>query len=67
MRANLLPERKYQPGFSPTIVNTGKELILIDTVNGSNGFVPRLWASLAPVFRRRGVARELRRHRKLAA
>jgi glyoxylase-like metal-dependent hydrolase (beta-lactamase superfamily II) len=41
MRANLLPERKYQPGFSPTIVNTGKELVLIDTGNGSNGFVPR--------------------------
>lgn len=41
MRDNLLPEQKYQPGFSPTIVNTGKEIILIDTGNGSNGFIPR--------------------------
>lgn len=41
MHANLLPERKYQPGFTPTIVNTGNELILIDAGNGSNGFVPR--------------------------
>lgn len=41
MRDNLLPERKYQPGFSPTIVNTGKEIVLIDAGNGSNGFVPR--------------------------
>ena len=41
MRDNLLPERKYQPGFSPTIVNTGKELILLDAGNGANGFVPR--------------------------
>lgn len=41
MHANLLPERKYQPGFTPTIVNTGNQLILIDAGNGSNGFVPR--------------------------
>ena len=41
MRDNLLPERKYQPGFSPTIVNTGKQIILIDAGNGANGFVPR--------------------------
>ena len=41
MRDNLLPERKYQPGFTPTIVNTGKQLILLDAGNGANGFVPR--------------------------
>lgn len=41
MRDNLLPERKYQPGFTPTIVNTGKKLILLDAGNGANGFVPR--------------------------
>ncbi len=41
MRDNLLPERKYQPGFSPTIINTGKELVLIDTGNGANGFIAR--------------------------
>ncbi len=41
MRDNLLPEGKYQPGFSPTIVNTGRELVLFDTGNGENGFVPR--------------------------
>jgi glyoxylase-like metal-dependent hydrolase (beta-lactamase superfamily II) len=36
-----LPEEKYQPGFSPTVVNTGKALVLFDTGNGANGFVPR--------------------------
>jgi glyoxylase-like metal-dependent hydrolase (beta-lactamase superfamily II) len=41
MHDNLLPETKYQPGFTPTIVNTGKELILMDAGNGANGFVPR--------------------------
>ncbi len=41
MSDNLLPEQKYQPGFSPTVVNTGKELVLFDTGNGANGFVPR--------------------------
>lgn len=41
MRQNRLPETRYQPGFTPTIVNTGKELILFDTGNGENGFVPR--------------------------
>lgn len=41
MRDNLLPERKYQPGFTPTIVNTGKQMILLDAGNGANGFVPR--------------------------
>ena len=41
MRENLLPETKFQPGFTPTLVNTGKELLLFDTGNGANGFVPR--------------------------
>lgn len=41
MRENLLPEKKFQPGFTPVIVNTGKEVILFDTGNGANGFVPR--------------------------
>jgi glyoxylase-like metal-dependent hydrolase (beta-lactamase superfamily II) len=41
MRDSLLPAKRFQPGFTPTIVNTGKELILFDTGNGENGFVPR--------------------------
>lgn len=53
MRANLLPETRYQPGFSPTLVNTGKELVLFDTGNGATGFIKRphggwLAAGLAP-------------------
>lgn len=53
MHENLLPSNKYQPGFTPMIVNTGKELILFDTGNGERGFVPRpaggwLAAKLAP-------------------
>jgi glyoxylase-like metal-dependent hydrolase (beta-lactamase superfamily II) len=41
MRENLLPEKKFRPGFTPTLVNTGRELIIFDTGNGANGFVPR--------------------------
>jgi glyoxylase-like metal-dependent hydrolase (beta-lactamase superfamily II) len=41
MRENLLPEKKFQPGFTPMLINTGKQLILFDTGNGANGFVPR--------------------------
>ena len=41
MRDNRLPETRYQPGFWPTIINTGHEVILFDTGNGENGFVPR--------------------------
>jgi glyoxylase-like metal-dependent hydrolase (beta-lactamase superfamily II) len=41
MRDNLVQEQRYQPGFSPTVLNTGKELVLFDTGNGANGFVPR--------------------------
>lgn len=53
MRDNLLPETRYQPGFSPLVLNTGRELVLFDTGNGENGFVPRpnggwLAAGLAP-------------------
>ena len=50
---NLLPPKTYQPGFTPMVVNTGKELVLFDTGNGANGFVKRpdggwLAAQLAP-------------------
>ena len=41
MRSNLLPSHKYRPGFTPMIINTGKELVLFDTGNGARGFVPR--------------------------
>lgn len=41
MRDSLLPPTRYQPGFTPMLVNTGKELLIFDTGNGANGFVPR--------------------------
>ncbi|MEG6507585.1 MBL fold metallo-hydrolase [Methyloligella sp. 2.7D] len=41
MRANLLPESRFRPGFTPMVVNTGEALILFDTGNGADGFVPR--------------------------
>lgn len=41
MRDSLLPPSKFRPGFSPTLVNTGRELVLIDTGNGAGGFIPR--------------------------
>jgi glyoxylase-like metal-dependent hydrolase (beta-lactamase superfamily II) len=52
MRDSLLPEKRFQPGFTPLLVETGKEVILFDTGNGANGFVPppsggRLAAQLA--------------------
>jgi glyoxylase-like metal-dependent hydrolase (beta-lactamase superfamily II) len=41
MRDNLLPTHKYRPGFTPMVVNTGRQLILFDAGNGARGFVPR--------------------------
>ncbi len=41
MRDSLLPESRFQPGFSPIVINTGREIVLIDTGNGADGFVPR--------------------------
>ena len=41
MHENLLPEKKFRPGFTPMLVHTGRELILFDTGNGAGGFVPR--------------------------
>ena len=41
MRESLLPEKKFRPGFTPMLIETGRELILFDTGNGPNGFVPR--------------------------
>ncbi|WP_211100161.1 MBL fold metallo-hydrolase [Azospirillum halopraeferens] len=41
MHDSLLPESRFQPGFTPTLVNTGSELVLFDTGNGGDGFVPR--------------------------
>jgi len=40
MQANLLPAKRFRPGFSPLLVNTGRELILFDAGNGAEGFVP---------------------------
>jgi glyoxylase-like metal-dependent hydrolase (beta-lactamase superfamily II) len=40
MRDNLLPEKRFRPGFTPTLINTGRELVLFDAGNGENGFVP---------------------------
>ncbi|MEP9352783.1 MBL fold metallo-hydrolase [Xanthobacter sp. KR7-65] len=41
MRASLLPEKRFRPGFTPTLVNTGQELVLFDAGNGADGFIPR--------------------------
>lgn len=53
MQANLLPPHKYRPGFTPMVINTGKQVLIFDTGNGDRGFVPRpaggwLAAQLAP-------------------
>jgi glyoxylase-like metal-dependent hydrolase (beta-lactamase superfamily II) len=41
MLDNMLPPKTYQPGFTPMLVNTGKELVLFDTGNGASGFIKR--------------------------
>ena len=41
MQESLLPEKKFRPGFTPMLIQTRRELILFDTGNGPNGFVPR--------------------------
>jgi glyoxylase-like metal-dependent hydrolase (beta-lactamase superfamily II) len=41
MRDNMLPPKTYQPGFTPMLVNTGRELVLFDTGNGATGFIKR--------------------------
>jgi glyoxylase-like metal-dependent hydrolase (beta-lactamase superfamily II) len=59
MRENLLPEKKFRPGFTPTLVNTGKELILFDAGNGASGFIPRpAGGRLAAQLRPAGYAPE---------
>ncbi|GAB1581091.1 MBL fold metallo-hydrolase [Phyllobacterium phragmitis] len=37
MRQNFLPETKFVNGFTPTLVNTGSELVLFDTGFGEGG------------------------------
>lgn len=59
MRDSLLPEKRFRPGFTPTLVNTGKELVLFDTGNGANGFVPRPHGGwLAQMLRTAGILPE---------
>ena len=41
MRENRLPVRRFQPGFTPVLVETGRERVLFDTGNGGVGFVER--------------------------
>lgn len=41
MQDNRLPPTRFRPGFTPTLVNTGTQLVLFDTGNGTDGFVPR--------------------------
>ncbi|GLS43887.1 MBL fold metallo-hydrolase [Methylobacterium brachythecii] len=41
MRENRLPPTRFQPGFTPVLVNTGRQTVLFDTGNGGVGFVPR--------------------------
>ncbi|MCO4318631.1 MBL fold metallo-hydrolase [Phyllobacterium sp. 21LDTY02-6] len=37
MRANFLPETKFVNGFNPVLINTGSEVILVDTGFGEGG------------------------------
>lgn len=44
LEANFVPPKLFNPGFTPTIINTGEKLIMFDTGNGDNGFAKRPYA-----------------------
>jgi glyoxylase-like metal-dependent hydrolase (beta-lactamase superfamily II) len=59
MRENRLPPARFKPGFTPTLVNTGREIVLFDTGNGAVGFAPRPnGGRLAGLLRPAGFAPE---------
>ncbi|RXF75367.1 MBL fold metallo-hydrolase [Hansschlegelia zhihuaiae] len=59
MRDNLLPPSRFQPGFSPVVIDTGREKILIDAGNGSQGFLPPpAGGQLVANLRAAGIASE---------
>lgn len=41
MRENRLPVHRFQPGFTPILIETGRQRVLFDTGNGGVGFVER--------------------------
>lgn len=41
MAESRLPPSRFKPGFTPVLVDTGRETVLFDTGNGAVGFVPR--------------------------
>ena len=41
MAENLLPPKRFRPGFSPVVIDDGATRTLIDTGNGADGFIPR--------------------------
>lgn len=41
MQENLLPAKRFRPGFSPLLIDDGRTKTLIDAGNGEAGFVPR--------------------------
>ena len=57
MRENRLPPNRFKPGFTPTVVQTGRETILFDTGNGEVGFVPRpTGGRMAGLLNQAGIA-----------
>lgn len=57
MRQNRLPPNRFKPGFTPVVVQTGRETVLFDTGNGEVGFVPRpAGGRLAGLLERAGLA-----------
>ena len=59
MRENRLQPNRFKPGFTPIVVNTGREVVLFDTGNGAVGFVPRpAGGRLAALLRPAGFAPE---------
>jgi glyoxylase-like metal-dependent hydrolase (beta-lactamase superfamily II) len=63
MRENRLPSDRFQPGFTPVLVETGRERVLFDTGNGAVGFVPRpAGGRLAARLRTVGIAPETITH-----
>nr|WP_264049392.1 MBL fold metallo-hydrolase [Methylobacterium sp. FF17] len=60
MRENSLPETRFKPGFTPTLVQTGRQTILFDTGNGEVGFIPRpAGGRLARLLEQAGLSPEM--------
>jgi glyoxylase-like metal-dependent hydrolase (beta-lactamase superfamily II) len=57
MRENGRPPDRFEPGFTPILVRTGRQTVLFDSGNGEVGFAPRpAGGQLARLVRQAGLS-----------